>query len=260
MWSRRSIEIFAGVSLLAALAACSVTPQRRAAPAVSATAAHPAVRGKAGVAGAVAQPGAAPGPAPIPPEAQLEFAKALALARAGSDTAAEAQLARLAQQYSQFCAPLVDLGILYRKNGNLRAATRALEQAVARNPHSAAAWTELGVTQRLGGKFQDAGQSYARAIAADATYAPAYRDRGVLRDLYLDQPAAALNDFEQYRKLNGRDKPVAMWIAELQHRTGIKAPAGGEIAPRTAGVSAPSVPAAARTGSAAPASPPQARN
>ena len=262
MWSRRSIEILAGVSLLAALTACSVTPKRAAAPARPATAAaHPVVTGQAGK-GAVpgAGPGAqtAAGPPPVPPEAQQEFDRALALARAGTDEAAEAQLTGLAQQYPQFSTPLVDLGILYRKSGNLDAATHALEQAVARDPHSASAWTELGVTQRLGGHFQDAAQSYARAVAANPAYAPAYRDRGVLRDLYLDQPAAALADFEQYRKLASGDKPVAMWIAELQHRTGIKEPAGGETPPRTAGVSAPSAPA---TPVSAPlASPPQARN
>lgn len=182
------------------------------------------------------------------------------LARGGSDGAAEAQLASLARQYPRFCTPLVDLGILYRKSGDLDSATHALEQAVARSPQSAVAWTELGVTQRLGGKFQEAGQSYSRAIAADATYAPAYRDRGVLRDLYLDQPAAALGDFEQYRKLNGQDKPVAMWIAELQHRTGIKAPPGGQTPARSAGVSAPSAPVAVGSHSTAPASLPQARN
>lgn len=252
MWSRRSIEILAGLSALAALAACSVAPRRAAAPAPSAAAAaHPAVAGKPGNVGA---------PPPIPPEAQAEFDQALTLARGSSDDAAEAQLASLAQRYPRFCTPLVDLGILYRKDGNLDAATHALEQAVARDPHSAAAWTELGVTQRLGGKFQDAAQSYTRAIAADATYAPAYRDRGVLRDLYLDQPAAALGDFEQYRKLNARDKAIAMWIAELQHRTGIKVPAVGETAPQPTGGSAPAVPAAVGSRSAAPVSPPQARN
>ena len=264
MWSRRSIEILAAVSLLAALAACSVTPRRGAPPA--AAAAHPAVAGKSAKAGTAAQTGTGPGapavagPPPIPPEAQADFDKALALARGGSDDAAEAQFASLARQYPRFCTPLVDLGILYRKGGRLDSATHALEQAVARDPHSAVAWTELGVTQRLGGKFQDAGQSYARAIAADAAYAPAYRDRGVLRDLYLDQPAAALGDFEQYRKLAAQDKSVAMWIAELQHRTGIKAPAGGDTPPRTAGMSAPATPVAVGSPSTAPASPPQARN
>jgi Flp pilus assembly protein TadD len=264
MWSRRSIEAFIGVSLLAVLAACSATPRHeRTAPSVTAGAHSPAIGpGNSGAAGKAAQPGAGPGaqaaagPPPVPAEAQAEFDKALALVRVGNDEAAEAQLTDLAHRYSQFSTPLVDLAILYRKGGNLDAATHALQQAVTRDPRSALAWTQLGVTQRLGGQFQAADQSYARAMAADPTYAPAYRDRGVLRDLYLDQPAAALGDFEQYRKLMGQDRLVAMWIAELQHRTGIKEPAAGGTPPRTAGVSAPS----ATPVSAVPASPPQARN
>src|SRR6185312_303383 len=175
---------------------------------------------------------------PVPEEARQEFDKALALARAGNGAAAEAQLASLAHQYSQFCTPLVDLGILYRKSGNLDAAAHALQQATARDPHSALAWTELGVTQRLAGRFQEAEKSYSRAIAANPTYAPAYRDRGVLRDLYLDDPTAALGDYEQYRKLTSQDKPIAMWIAELQHRAGVRAPPqGNDHAAPSAGVS-----------------------
>ncbi len=223
MWSRRSIEILIGATMLVAVAGCSVTPKRAAVPVVAPSAAA-----------------AKSGPPPIPAEATQEFDQALALARAGNDAAARAQLASLARQYPQFCTPLVNLGILYRKSGDLDAAAHALQQAVARDPHSAPAWTELGVTQRLGGKFQDAEQSYGRAIAVDPAYAPAYRDRGVLRDLYLGQPAAALGDFEQYRKLAGEDKPVVMWIAELQHRTGIKEPPGAQSP-----VSAATIPPAA---------------
>jgi tetratricopeptide (TPR) repeat protein len=213
MWSRRSIEVLIAVSLLAAMAACTVTPRRLPQPArPAAAAANPA--GKLPAAG----------PPPVPAEAKAEFAQALALARAGNDVAAEAGLTSLARRYPQFYTPLVDLGILYRRGGNLDAAAHALQQAVARDPHSAFAWTELGVTQRLGGKFTAAEHSYAHAIAANPAYAPAYRDRGVLRDLYLNQPAAALADFEQYRKLAAGDEPVAMWIAELQHRTGVRVP------------------------------------
>lgn len=199
---------------------------------------------------------AAAAPPPIPAAAQGEFNRALELARAGSDAAAEAQLASLAQQYSQLCTPLVDLGILYRKDGNLDAATQALQQAATRDPHSALAWTELGVTQRLGGKFQAAEQSYGHAIAADPAYAPVYRDRGVLRDLYLGEPAAALADFEQYRKLAGADKLAAMWVVELQHRTGIKDPPAGQHPTATAGVAAPSPPQASTT----PAPQPHGKN
>lgn len=249
MWSRRSIEIVIGVSLLASLGACSVSPKHAEPAGTAMTITRATVADKSGAAdksgtvvksgtadksgtagksdtaaqagvGQVAQ--AAAGPPPVPTEAKNEFDKALALAHAGNDAAAEAQLASLAHQYPQFCTPLVDLGILYRKSGNLDAAAHALQEAVKRDPHSALAWTELGVTQRLDGKFEDAEQSYSRAIAADAAYAPAYRDRGVLRDLYLDQPEAALGDFEQYRKLAAQDKLAAMWVAELQHRTGVR--------------------------------------
>lgn len=258
MSSRRSIEILASVALLASLAACSVTPQRTA----TAAALHSTGRGKSGPAGMAAQSGAgsertAAGFPPVPPPAKEEFERALALARAGDDTAAEAQLANVARQYPQFSTPLIDLGILRRKDGDLERAAKALQAAAARDPHSARAWTELGITQRLEGKFQDAHQSYARAIAADPAYGPAYRDRGVLRDLYLDEPAAALSDFEQYRKLAGDDKPVAMWIAELSHRTGIKVPASGAQPPGAAAVASGRPPAAATS---APAQPPQARN
>jgi tetratricopeptide (TPR) repeat protein len=227
MWSRRSIEALIGVSLLAATSACTVTPRHPARPAAAVAAAHPAA-GKPTPAG----------PPPVPLQAQREFGRALALARAGNDAAAEAQLASLTQRYAQLQTPWVDLGILYRRDGNLAAAAHALRQAATRHPHSALAWTELGVTERLGGQFQAAERSYAHAIAADPRYAPAWRDRGVLRDLYLNEPAAALGDFEQYRRLTGEDKPVAMWIAELQHRTGLKAPPGEAPAATPAAASA----------------------
>ena|SRR5579883_2065225 len=260
MWSRRSIEILAGVALLAALAACAVTPRPAAEHARAA--AHPAAGATPGTVGPAGQPGAGAGaqgdavPPPVSAEARQEFDRALALARAGRDGAAEAQLARLAHQYPRYCTPLIDLGILHRKDGNLDAAAKALEDAVARDPHSALAWTELGVTQRLSGRFQDAEQSYSRAIAADPAYAPAYRDRGVLRDLYLDQPAAALGDFAQYRKLTGQDKQVLMWIAELEHRTGIKAPSDAQSPVTQGGVSSqpPAPPATAQS------PPPRSRN
>jgi tetratricopeptide (TPR) repeat protein len=235
MWSRRSIEVLIGAALFAGLTACSVAPRRAAEHARTVTAAQGTVVGKSGTAGGAPQTGAGQGaqaaaPPPIPVAAKAEFDHALTLAAAGNQAAAEAQLAGLAHEYPQFCTPLVDLGILYRKSGNLDAAAYALQQAAERDPRSALAWTELGITERLGGKFQDAEQSYTRALAADPAYAPAYRDRGVLRDLYLDQPAAALGDFEQYRKLAAQDKPVVMWIAELQHRTGIKEPVAASVA------------------------------
>src|SRR6185437_13272224 len=94
--------ILGGALLLAVLAACSVTPPRAAQPVRPAT--------------AVAHPAPVAGPPPVPAEARDEFDKALALAHAGNDSGAEAQLETLAHQYPQFSTPLIDLGILHRKD------------------------------------------------------------------------------------------------------------------------------------------------
>ena len=216
MWSRRSIELLPVAALLAALTACAVAPHRGAQ--------HP--RPASGPSHPVTSQAAPAGPPPVPVQAKEEFDRALALAAARNDAAAEAELQTLSRRYPRFHTPLLDLGMLYRRDGKLGAAQAAFRQAAARDPRSALAWTELGVTQRLEGKFEDAQRSYGRAIAANPAYAPAYRDRGVLRDLYLEEPAAALADFERYRKLTGEEKPVVMWIAELEHRRGSHAPSG----------------------------------
>lgn len=246
MWSRRSIELLLVAALLAALTACAGAPQRRALQARPASAAT-------GPATTQAVPA---GPPPVPVQAKAEFDRALALAAARNDAAAESKLETLSRRYPRFHTPLVDLGMLYRRDGKLDAAQAAFEHAAARDPKSALAWTELGVTQRLAGKFEDAQRSYARAIAANPAYAPAYRDRGVLRDLYLDEPAAALADFERYRKLTGEDKPVAMWIAELEHRTGSHGHSGAATPAARGGAGGPAATAAA----APPGRPQQGKN
>ncbi len=104
------------------------------------------------------------------------------------------------------------------------AAEIALRATTEKQPDNAIAWSELGVALRMRGKFAEARDAYEKAVAMDPTQAAAHRNLGVLLDLYLNEPAAALSEFEKYRELSGEDKPVSGWIAELRARTGIKAP------------------------------------
>ena len=101
----------------------------------------------------------------------------------------------------------------------------ALRSLLEVEPANAAAWTQLGVLLREQGRFSEARDAYQQALAADAGSAAAHRNYGVLLDLYLDQPAEALAEFEKYRELSGETQPVGNWVAELRQRTGIKAPA-----------------------------------
>lgn len=204
-------------------------------------------------------PAAEPG-GPVPARVKQRFEHAVSLMQSGNTEQAEVELRDVVLIAPQLAAPVVDLSILYRKEGKLEEAEELLRTSATAGGH-AMVWTELGVTQRLRGEFRDAASSYERAIAADPKYAPAYRDLGVVSDLYLGDAQRALTAFERYKELTGEDKPVSNWIAELRIRTGqqpAKA-AGGNAAgaPAAAAAEAPAAAdAAGKPAAAASADPP----
>jgi tetratricopeptide (TPR) repeat protein len=246
-----------GLAACALLGACSSQPTHKGPPpppAVAPGVAAPAAPAASATGAAATSAPASPAVRPeVPPAARADFERAVRYMRAGNATEAELGFKQIALQYPQFAAPLVDLGLLQRKQGQLEQAEASLQAAVAKESGSAVAWTELGVTQRMRGEFKDAAASYEQAIAADARYAPAWRNLGVLADLYLGDPNRALAAFEQYKALTGEDKPVSGWIAELRQRLGMPAPKRPE-APQGGAGAAP--PAEAEPG-APPPPPPQ---
>lgn len=194
-------------------------------PAPNAAGAKGAKGAKAASAVPAPEPAPAPAVAALPPGASADFSRALTAALSGKPTDAELGFKQMELQYPQLPEPSLDLGIVLQGEGKLAEAEEALKRATERAPGSAPAWTELGLVRRALGKFPEAKAAYIQAIAADANYAPAHRNLGVLLDLYLADPATALAEMEKYRQLSGEEKPVNGWIAELRHRTGIKAPA-----------------------------------
>ena len=243
MWSRASnkrvLRATAGALALAVLAACSSHAKRHAAPPASVKPAPVVVppppsasSGTPAASAAVAEvtPGVTARP-DVPPAARADFDRAVKYMRAGNATEAELGFKQVALQYPQFAAPLIDVALLQRKQGQLEQAEATLKSAVARESGNPIAWTELGVTQRMRGEFKDAAASYEKAIAADPNYAPAWRNLGVLADLYLGDPQRALTAFERYKALTHEEKPVSGWIAELRQRLGIKAPEASPPAP-----------------------------
>jgi tetratricopeptide (TPR) repeat protein len=208
----------------AAPAAASAATPNAAAPA---TAGSPAGAGAPANPSAAAAGAAAPHP-DVPPAARADFDRAVNFMRAGNKTEAELGFKQIALKYPQFAAPLVNVAIMKRKDGQLAEAEQLLKIAVASESGSAVAWTELGATQSLRGEFKDAANSYQTAITADPRYAPAWRNLGVVSDLYLGDPHRALTALEQYKQLTGEDKPVSGWIAELRQRLGVAKPAAAQ--------------------------------
>jgi Flp pilus assembly protein TadD len=157
---------------------------------------------------------------PPPARASADFARAVELVRAGKDEEAQLAFQQIATGYPMYAGALVNLGILYRKHGDLAKSDAALHSAVQRDPGNAAGFNELGVTLRLEGKFHEAADAYNQAIMVKPDFAPAYRNLAIVLDLYLGDTAAALTAMEHYKDLATDDKAVAGWIADLKQRAG----------------------------------------
>ena len=235
----RAVRAFAPAAALVLLSACGSTPSKPSGSAPetatpSATAPASAAAGQSGAAMPGAKPAANAPSVALTPRGKADFERAVGFMRAGNTTEAELEFKQLALQFPQLATPYVNLGILYRKAGQLDQSEAALKTAVERNDGNAVAWTELGATQRMRGEFPNAAASYEHAIASDPSFAPAYRNLGVVSDLYLGDPERALTAFERYKELTGEEKPVSGWIAELRQRTGkpaLKRPAAPAAAP-----------------------------
>ena len=150
------------------------------------------------------------------------YADAVALQEAGYLAGAEQRFVAIAGDYPQRVEPRISLALLQSADGRYDEAERMLEEVVAKFPDSAVAWNELGILRRRAGHFPDADEAYLRALGADQNYALAHRNRGILMDLYMGQPAEALQHYRRYVEIAGADDEVDAWIAELE----LRVPAG----------------------------------
>ena len=117
-------------------------------------------------------------------------------------------------------APRIDLGIAYRRVGDLEAAEKNLLLALESNPDHPIAHNELGILQRKSGRFAEARRSYEAALAIYPGYHYARRNLAILCDLYLADLSCALENYEAYMATVPSDDEVSMWIADLRYRNG----------------------------------------
>jgi tetratricopeptide (TPR) repeat protein len=221
-----------GVALaLAALAGCDtlghLMPGAAQTPAAAASGpafAASAPAGAASQAKATASPtSAAPAPAaslaPVSPAAQRAFDDALALQRAGRTADAERAFRALAQSDPDLAGPHANLGLIARNAGRLPEAVTELERAVQLDPRLAVAWNQLAIAYRQQGQFAKSRTAYETALAIDPAYAAAVLNLGILSDLYLGDPARALELYNRYLELTPAGDPtVVKWVAELKNR------------------------------------------
>ena len=164
----------------------------------------------------------APAPAaqPAPKKLPRAYDNALVLMQSGDYAAAIPVLQQFSERNPGLAGPWINLGIAFQRTGQTEAALAALQKAVELNPAGAAAWHQLGILHREQGRFDASLEAYGKALELDADYALAHRNVGILYDLYLQQPALALDHYRRYLELNTEpDKQVSGWVLDLERRT-----------------------------------------
>lgn len=157
---------------------------------------------------------------PEDPALEAFFAKTGALMENGEYERAIPMLKSRIEAYPGDIDSRVNLAIAYRETGQPEQALTVLEQAILDDSRHAAAQHQLGIVQRQLGHFDLALAAYQKAIRLEANYALAHLNLGILYDIYLQQPDAAIAEYEAYQQLSGgEDTEVSAWILDLKRRT-----------------------------------------
>ena len=150
-----------------------------------------------------------------------DYDKALVLMQSGDYQSALPVLLEFVGKNPQLAGPHINLGIAYQHTDQDEAAMEALKKAVELNPAAAAAHHQLGILYREQGDFESALTAYDKALKLDAGYALVHRNIGILYDLYLGQPALALEHYKRYQELAAEPDPsVDRWLVDLERRSG----------------------------------------
>ena len=150
-----------------------------------------------------------------------DYDNALVLMRSGNYEAAIPVLDAFIARKPDLAGPYLNLGIAYRVTGKDDEATDALNHALKLNPDNPSVWHQLAILYRNQGDFNAALDAYRKALELNPDYALARRNIGILYDLYLQQPARALEHYRKYLSLLGEeDTTVSRWVVDLERRSG----------------------------------------
>jgi tetratricopeptide (TPR) repeat protein len=148
-----------------------------------------------------------------------EYFVALAEMKSGNLEGALSIFKTLSTLYPLLSGPVVNQGIILRKQGKLKDAKKILQDALFKKYQNPYLLSELGAINRDLGNFKQAKQAYLSAIRIEGAYANAHYNLGVLADLYLHDPELALKEFKAYQALQEKpNKKVKGWIKELARR------------------------------------------
>ena len=148
-----------------------------------------------------------------------EYQQALQHMQAEQWQDARENLARITQQDPSLSGPWVNLGITRTMLGDRSGAEAAFKYAIDTNSRNIEAYNQLGMLYRRHGQLEDARFIYEEALKLDPDYSHLHWNLAILYDRYLPNPHKSLQHYQRYRQLTGSgDTRLQAWIVELQQR------------------------------------------
>ena len=155
---------------------------------------------------------------PIKPDVRAKFLEASSLLEQKNYDQAIMLLKGVVGQSDQFSAPFINLGIAYARKDDLKNAEVNLQKAREINPRHPVALNELGLIYRKTGRYVEARQLYEELIKLYPDYLPARKNLAVLCDIYIQDLACALSQYEEYLVGEPTDEKVKIWVADVKSR------------------------------------------
>ena len=153
---------------------------------------------------------------------RADFETAMAYLREGQHEKGTELLTEVARRSPGHTAPYINLAIAYQKMGDLAAAEENVKKALRINPDHPVANTEYGLIYRKTGRFAEARKVYEHILSRYPDFLAARKNLGILCDVYLRDVDCALTHYRLYSAAAPDDKPVRLWIADLEQRFGKK--------------------------------------
>lgn len=168
-----------------------------------------------------------PSAAPIAADLASAYNQGLALMQGEDKAAALSHWLNTNQKWPGYPGVLVNLALSQWQQQQFSDGLSSAEQALALNNDFCPGIKVHALLLRENGQFENAKNEYERALVCDPVDANTPYNLGILYDLYLQDLTKALAYYRQAQTLLGaEDSTLAMWIADLQKRSGATQLAG----------------------------------